>query len=130
MGANRHHAIVVTSWDEPTLLKVHAAALALFSPPLGLGYVGMWVSPLSPGEVNRMRSFFVAPDGSKEGWSASDEGNRRRDAFVSLLRSKAYEDGSSALSWAEVQYGDDNCEALVTRSGDEDEELVTKGLVR
>lgn len=124
MGDTRHHAIIVTSWDEPRIVDVHRAAQAIFSPPFGLGYGGIWVSPLSPKSVNGHRSFFVAPDGSQEGWDASEVGETRRDGFVALLRGNCYEDGSNALAWAEVQYGDYACESMVTRGSDADERVA------
>lgn len=88
MGYTRHHAICVTSWDQALITEAHAEAERLFSPPLGLGYVGV--------------------------------GDRRRTAFITYLRSKAYEDGSNAIAYAEVQYKDGNNVARVTRAGDRD----------
>lgn len=78
------------------------------------------VSPVLAGVMNGVASFFVAPDGSKEGWPQSDEGDQKRARFVEWMRACAYEDGSSPLDYAEVQYGDDDCEARIVNSGDDD----------
>lgn len=98
MGVFAHHAIVVSGcygeWPE----KAHAMAWETF--PKGQ------VSLLSPEAVNGYRSFCIFPDGSKEGWCESYEGNAQRDAFIGWLREQAYEDGSSPLSWAEVCFGE------------------------
>lgn len=60
------------------------------------------MSPLSPKEVNGYQSFFIPPDGSKERWDASDEGNRRRNEFIKWLKSRKV-----LVDWVEVQFGDD-----------------------
>lgn len=46
------------------------------------------------------------PDGSKEGWPASDRGDRYREAFRQLFRT-AYSDGSSADDVVTVSFGGD-----------------------
>jgi hypothetical protein len=74
MGTIHHHAIVVTGWDD-SLDKAHKAASEIFR----------WVSPISPEVTNGYRSFFIPPDGSKEWWNESEEGNTRRLAFMRLL---------------------------------------------
>lgn len=112
MGYMRHHAILVTSWNEPMLTEAHAEAVSLFDE---------LVSGIVHGAINGEDSFFVAPDGSKEGWTTSTDYDIKRDLFIEWCRSKAYEDGSNCLAWAEVQYGDDNNEAAVLRSRDQDE---------
>ena len=66
MGYMRHHAILVTSWDAKLLASAHAQAVKMFA----------YVSPISPAFVNGYQSFFIPPDGSKEGWPESDAGAR------------------------------------------------------
>jgi hypothetical protein len=102
MGWMRSHTIVVESWDEEQINAAHLAATGLFS----------WVSEISPKATNGYRSFFVPPDGSKEGWPESDAGNARREEFKKILRSFYYEDKSTSVHWVEVQFADDageNC---------------------
>ena len=62
MGYICHHAIVVTSSFEATLSDAWIKARQLFAN----------VSPIVSSPLNGYRSFFVAPDGSKEGWDESD----------------------------------------------------------
>jgi hypothetical protein len=97
MGYMRHHAIVVTSWSEAAIRQAHATASRIFP----------WVSPLSPEVVNGYRSFFVPPDGSKEGWDESDAGDRRRAEFKAWIREQDFDDGSNYLAWFEVGFGED-----------------------
>jgi len=111
VGYMRHHAIVVTS--HPDLAKkAHAKALGLF----GLSRV----SPIINSSSNSYASFFVSPDGSKEGWPESDKGDDLRELFVEWLREQYYEDGGTSIDWAEIQYGDEDHEAALVGSGDED----------
>ena len=96
MGIMYHHAIVVTSSDEKLLDDAYEAASLVFS----------WVSPVSPQAVNGYRSFFIPPDGFKEGWQPSDEGDQRRQEFIDWMNTQTYSDGSSGLSWVEVGFGE------------------------
>lgn len=107
MGYMCHHAIIVSSWDESMASSAHAKAVEIFGSER--------VTPMLPAVVNFYRTFLIGPDGSKEGWEASDQGDAQRDAYVEWLDSQAYEDGSTALKWAEVQFGDDEGDNLVTR---------------
>lgn len=108
----RHHAFVVTSYNEREAQKAHAKALGLF----GLDRVTTVMTSPS----NAYYSFFVGPDGSKEGWPESDKGDELRAAFIEWLREQYFEDGSSPYFWAEVQYGDDEDEAKLCGSSDDD----------
>ncbi len=118
MGYMRHHAIVVTYADyidslpsyelrrsKEVLKEIAATGATIIGP--------------SKEVVNGYRSILVCPDGSKEGWSESAEGDRKRDAIVAILRREVHSDGSGPWKWAEVQYGDDDKEARITRHCDE-----------
>lgn len=101
MGYIRNHAIIVTAEDYGSgdLEVAHCEATRIFP----------WVSPISPPAINRSRSFFIPPDGSKEGWTESDDGDKRRERFRKfLMEGFRYSDGSSKLHWIEIEYpGDD-----------------------
>lgn len=110
MGYMRHHAIIVTSWSE-RIIEAHQKALEIF---------GDWeVTPIQRTRVNVYDTFFIGPDGSKEGWEDSDAGDRRRDEFVAWLDTQRYDDHSTWLKWAVVQYGDDAGVALIDAHSDE-----------
>jgi len=106
MGYVRHHAIVVTSSREQDITGGIAKATEL----------GLVASVQSPRTVNGYRSFLVCPDGSKEGWAESDEGDVAREAFIAWLRAQRYDDGSSNIEWVEVSYGSDDKSARIERS--------------
>jgi hypothetical protein len=100
-----HHAIIVSSCSDPLIEQAHREAVAAGCKP----------SEITPATVNGYRSFFVPPDGSKEGWEASNDGNAARDVLVAWLRSQAYDDGSTLLEWAEVAFHGDGGESNVLR---------------
>lgn len=122
MGYFRHHTIVVTGsdcdWgpDEKTygneLRDAHAAAKKIFKRTL------CGVSPLSKRGANSNKSFFISPDGSKEGWQWSQEGDAARDKFIEFLETHRYDDGSYKVDWVEVQFGDDFGVAKTLRGSD------------
>lgn len=109
MGYMRHHAIVVTSGIGDFIEKAHAKAEYCFP----------WVSPISPSAINGYQSFFVPPDGSKEGWEDSDLGDVNRKLFFEWLESQQYGDDSSPFDWVCVQYGDDDLKCKVVRDSQE-----------
>lgn len=110
MGYMRHHAIVVSSWNEERIEYAHAKAVDIF---------GARVTNVVPSPMNGHRSFLVATDGSNEGWDESDIGDAQRDRFVKWLRRQEYEDGSTSLAWVEVQYADDEKETKIVRDSDD-----------
>ena len=110
MGYDRHHAIVVTAFREEDIVAAHAKALATFHE--------YQVSPIQKAPVNDWWTFFVGPDGSKEGWSDSDAGDEARANFVSWIAAR-YETGGFYADWAELQYGDDHGECKIVRHSDE-----------
>ena len=99
MGYIKHQAIAVTIGIEQPIKEAHTKAKSIFKER---------VSEIINSETNGYKSFFIAPDGSKEGWETSQEGDRQRDTFVKWINSKAYEDGSNSISFCEFSYGQDN----------------------
>ncbi len=111
MGYMRHHAIIVSSFDQ-TIEVAHARATAIF---------GELVTPIVESRVNRIRSFLVGPDGSKEGWDESDQGDTQRAQFVAWLRTQGQvPEGMESLVWVEVQYGDEHNDTRIVNDSDTD----------
>ena len=104
MGYIRNHTIIVEASYGDHIERAHAKALEIF---------GKWVSPITPESVNGSRAFFVPPDGSKEGWGESANGDERRERFKAWLREQAYEDHSTPLDWVEVRFGGDDHDAEI-----------------
>ena len=106
MGYIRNHAIVVTATYGDHIERAHAEASRIFP----------WVSPISPKGINGTRSFFIPPDGSKEGLDESDLGDVRRKEFKRYLCREAFTDGSVPFDWIEVAYGGDDVRAFICGS--------------
>lgn len=129
MGYMCHHTIVVESWDRDRLEKARDKALEIFTAydeQLALiskeTFSGL-VSPVMPAVINGsasfcVSSFYIAPDGSKEGWGTSDAGDEARKKFCDWLASTVDDDGGSSLKWAEVQFGDECKDNRILRSED------------
>jgi hypothetical protein len=95
MGYIVNHAIIVEGWGD-NILKAHKKAEEIFP----------WVSPVSPVAVNGSRSFFIPPDGSKEGWEDSKLGDKRRKHYTDWLKEElVYEDQSLMVDWVEIKFG-------------------------
>ena len=107
MGYMRRHAIIVTDdgyEESKNINAAHAKATEIFP----------WVSEICPPQVNgERRFFFIPPDGSKDGWVKSDEGDKRRDAFVEWLNGF-----NGCVHWVEVCYAEDEPNTRVTRASD------------
>lgn len=110
MGIIAHHAIVVTGSYDNWPQKAHDKAVSIFP--------AEQVSELSPEVTNGYRSFAVFPDGSKEGWGQSEDGDANRNAFITWLYEQEYDDHSSPLKWVEINYGEIGAHngARITRS--------------
>jgi hypothetical protein len=80
---------------------------------------GALVSGIVPAIANGYGSFLVAPDGSKEGWDESANGDLLRDRIVAYLETCRHGDGSTSFDYVEVQFGDDNWETKIVRDSDE-----------
>lgn len=106
MGYVRHNAMVITSSDSRAIETVETEAKLI-----GLTVVGPGES-----ELNGYRTILIAPDGSKEGWTDSDDGDTRRDQLRKFMSSMRYSDGSSPLEWFEAQYGSDDRGAEICAS--------------
>lgn len=99
MGCMRHHAIIVTDWNKNAVTNAHAKATE----------IGCCVSPVSEVVVNDYGSFCVFPDGSKEGWEDSNNGDEQRNLLVQYLETLPL------LDWVEVVFGPDSEWFGVTR---------------
>jgi hypothetical protein len=132
MSRERHNVIIVTCFQEaaskrggaPGIHEAHEKALALFVID---GHSMVSNILLSP--VNAFYSFMVGPDGSKEGWPESYEGDRQRKDFIRWMDSQRYDDGSSSLTWVEVQYGDGSRSTRLKAHAEEPKRKKAGGLV-
>jgi len=99
MGYIKHNAIIVTSFDVVHLHTIYDLAYDIFYAGEGWNII----SPIMQSPINSYQSFFIAPDGSKEGWGDSHKGDELRQQF---------KDEAKALNLfvdiVEVAYGGDD----------------------
>lgn len=94
MGYMRHDAIIATSWNSNHLKAAHEKAEEL----------GLEVSEIVEGRMNHENSFLIAPDGSKEGWQDSDNGDTQRARWKGWMRAQK----NMWVDWAHVSFGGDD----------------------
>lgn len=97
MGYIKNHAIIVTGWGKSTN-TAHKKALKIF---------GNLVSNKIMGITNGDTSFFIAPDGSKEGWETSDMYDNKRHEFIQWCKER------KEVEYVELFYGEDNGNAEI-----------------
>ena len=102
MGYIRNHTIVVSASQAVRLHPAHDKALELF---------GEQCSQIVLHAVNGGAAFFVAPDGSKEGWAQSDEGDEARNSLCEFLEAQ-----HPWVDWAEIVLGSDDGEYRIERT--------------
>lgn len=109
MGYTRHNTIIVTVSDyafggdsELPIPDIDA-----FRDSLPEDWQRLVIGPV-PALVNSYATFMFLPDGSKEGWDTSDQGDEYRKQFIDLF-SACYDDGSGPFDVVvvEARYGGD-----------------------
>lgn len=107
MGYMAHDAVIVTISDyvlgraePPTMPDVEAfrASLPREWQPLVVGPVRSI--------MNGYLTYAFLPDGSKEGWETSNDGDKYREQFADLF-AFSYDGGSSPFDIAHVRFGGD-----------------------
>ena len=93
MGYIRHHAMIITDCDLERIKDIHRfAELCNLNP-----------TPIMESPVNGYETFFIPPDGSKEGWEPSNEGDEERKRFKQFIRKR-----HPYCDWTEISYGGDD----------------------
>jgi hypothetical protein len=65
--------------------------------------MGLPCSEIVHSRSNGYVSFLIAPDGSKEGWEASNAGEKQRAEWIAWSR-----EGYRGIDWAHVAFGGDD----------------------
>lgn len=77
---------------------------------------GSRVSDVVASKGNIYKSFFIASNGSKEGWGDNDIGDTSRTTFIKWIEGQAYSDGSNSISYCEIAYGIDDEDVNIEHS--------------
>ncbi len=110
MGYIRHNAVVITGWEVKELGEAHDKALEIF----GKYEFEQLVSERISGVANGQQSFFIAPDGSKEGWDTSDKCDEARKEFLDWLCKQ------NSCEYVEIRFGGDDTKVEIIRDRDSD----------
>jgi hypothetical protein len=103
MGRIIHDAIIATTHDcRPGGLP----DIDAFRASLPEDFRSLVIGPI-PAYFNGYVSYAFLPDGSKEGWTPSNEGDEYRRRFAALFDQR-YDDGSSHDEVVAVRYGEDH----------------------
>lgn len=116
MGYIKHHTIVVTGWRKKEVIQAREKAVEIFDiecnddlvmkQPFG----SQIISPIIGGLTNSQTSFFIAPDGSKEGWDTSDNANNGRARFLDWIKN-----ADNYCDYVEIVFGgDDSYQEILT----------------
>lgn len=118
MGYMAHHALVVHisgyALDKPgsyfteDSFGVTHESIAAFRESLDEQFRPLLVGPIRAAANGDYVLAFL-PDGSKEGWDTSDQGDAIRALLTEMFAFK-YEDGSSPFDVVEVRFGGDDPE--------------------
>lgn len=121
MGYIRHNAIIVTDWDINRVKIAHTKAREIFETLRSKEFEvsANIVSEIVRGITNGQASFFIAPDGSKEGWPHSDNADKARGEFLDWLK-----ESHQYCDYVEIRFGGDTDGAVIVR--DEDSDLDEK----
>ena len=103
----RHHALVVTCNDRDVLESIRAKALELFKLHMEATKGALLASEIKVSLINHYATFFIMPDGSKEGYDASDDSDIIRDKLIDYIKPLIPSDVYH-LSYAEVSFGADD----------------------
>lgn len=100
MGIMNHNAVIATTWssEKADILQ-------------------KWIEKLTKDEqrfivrveetlTNGYHTFIIVPDGSKEGWEDSNNGDRLRELIIMRLSKDNYNDNSSPWDWVEIGFGE------------------------
>lgn len=98
-----HEVIIVTCYAEELAKRAHVKAKELMEPP-NKTHPDRLVTDIVASNINSYYTFFIAPDGSKEGWEEAEYFATQREKFLSWLVLQEEEEGVW-YEWMEVKYG-------------------------
>ncbi len=101
MGTMNHNAVIATTWNKDFVTEIEYWMKAY---SYDARFRKMFI--VSEALVNGYVTVVCVPDGSKEGWSDSDYGDKVRKMFIDKMTSMAYENDGNCWSWVEVSFGE------------------------
>lgn len=99
MGVENHNAVIATTWNSSEVERIKA-----WIETLPTDFASLFA--VVPALANCKVTVVMCPDGSKEGWTLSQQGDMLRQQFIEQIKISNYGDGSSPWEWIEVGYGE------------------------
>ena len=103
----KHHIVVVTAHDAKLAEDLRKRISELYKRNMEAKNGFQLISPIVSSLINNYHTFFIGPDGSKEGYDLSDDGDNIRAKVLELLESYQTDDGTFPVNYVELFYGDD-----------------------
>jgi hypothetical protein len=115
MGYIKHHSIIVTGSPE-SILDAREKCINIFAHELIEDFDNpeQIISSICLGLSNSQHSFFIAPDGSKEGWETSNNCDNAREVFLQWLKE------NNSCEYIEVYFGGDSDQNYISKCSDND----------
>lgn len=110
MSNIKHNSIIFLSWREEDVKEVIEEAVKVYEKHKD-GSSSL-ISGLIPTITNSGLSFFIAPDGSKEGWDTSKCIDNAREELLDWLKGNS----DNHTDYIEVRFGGDDEHESIVRS--------------
>lgn len=104
----KHHAIIVTSNEKQQLEAVRKKAIELYDQFMEANKGRTLVGQITIGLINNFYSFMITPDGSKEGYDVSEDGDLVRKKICDFIDSLKNTKGYNSVRFVEVSFGSDD----------------------
>ena len=109
----RHHTLIVTVNDKKATEQICQSISDIFKRNMEAKNGFQLISPIVSSLINNYYTFFISPDGSKEGYDLSDDADRIRPLIIDLLKVYQTENSSIEINFVELFYGDDSLPAQI-----------------
>jgi hypothetical protein len=114
MGYIKHNSIIFHSWRTEHINEARKKAVEIYEEYKKES--SKLVSEIIPTITNSGASFFIAPDGSKEGWDTSKCIDKAREELLDWLKNHK----DNYTDYIEVRFGGDYEHESIVRSKDSD----------
>jgi len=108
----QHHVLIITCNDRNTLELIRQKAAELFKTYMEASSGSKLLTEIKESLINNYFTFFIIPDGSKEGYDASDDGDIIRQKLIEHLKT-VIAATEFHLSYAELAFGGDDGKAAI-----------------
>lgn len=104
MKTTQHNAVIITAFDKENAIEIREKIISIIKKyekeyVIKANFTNA-VSEVKKSVINEDYSFCLFPDGSKEGWSTSNEFDKIRTEI------REYLNGNETCYWVEVSYGE------------------------